>query len=525
MKPSENSKSVLNNHSSTSIIRWKILKTTRVVISLLFFIGLLVLYLVAPIVPDSGFFGETLSSVLIYPQVIPSVIAFKNILFGADLGWLFWGSTGFMLILLMTLFFGRLYCSSVCPLGTWFDAVSWLKNRMTEKRPLLFIKSHTWIGYLILGATLVVAVGGNLVLVSFLDPFGIFGRAMADLWSAPILLALFSLLFFLFLTTMAWYKERWYCTVICPVGILLGLVSRISFLRITIHPATCTKCGNCTQICKSHCIDYEQYKVDFERCVGCLNCLTVCEDQAMTWKGLGQKAGKNPIQSKNPEQPFDGIETTAENEIAFSRRNFLGTMMVFSAATTLSGFLPASKLLAQNNPETSVEFYPALPPGTQRAKRYAETCISCHLCVSICPTGVLVPAFWDSTTKGWMQPKMDFTRGFCDDTCHACTRICPTDAIQPLTLKEKQSVQIGVAVLVKNLCIPVSEREPCAKCAEVCPTDAIKLNPYLRDLLLPEILQDQCTGCGACVTICPVRPDRALYIESFPVHKQINRND
>lgn len=494
---------------------WQNVKIIRVILGLIFLGGTMALYWVLPFIHGGDPLLNWFATMVVYPQAIPSVFAFKTWISAPATGWMFWAATGFFLVFLMTLLFGRLYCSSLCPLGVWFDFISWGRKRIVRNRALHFTNSQSWIGYLIVGATLLIALVGSLILVSMLDPFGITGRAIGDAGGAPLPATLFSLLVFIGISLLAWAKERWYCTTICPVGIILGLLSRVSLFRIAINPESCTQCGNCEQTCKSHCIDYEQYKIDFERCVGCLNCLTVCEDHAMNWKNNWWKTRLVSPQITDPtdeiSKPFKPL---LENQFHhYTRRRFLGTMAILSASTTLTGLIPYKVVMASSNTESQNKFFPVLPPGSPNSETFSNRCISCHLCVAICPTGVLVPAFWDTATKGWMQPHMDFSRGFCEDSCSACLGICPTNAIQPLSLKEKQNIQIGIAVLIKNLCLPVADRKACGECATVCPTSAIKLNPYLGNLTLPEIIENQCTGCGACVYICPVRPERALYVE------------
>jgi formate hydrogenlyase subunit 6/NADH:ubiquinone oxidoreductase subunit I len=44
--------------------------------------------------------------------------------------------------------------------------------------------------------------------------------------------------------------------------------------------------------------------------------------------------------------------------------------------------------------------------------------------------------------------------------------------------------------------------------------------PYKDGLVIPEINQAICIGCGACENMCPVRPMRAIYVEGNRVHEK-----
>jgi ferredoxin len=134
---------------------------------------------------------------------------------------------------------------------------------------------------------------------------------------------------------------------------------------------------------------------------------------------------------------------------------------------------------------------------------------------------VLQTSFFEYGLSGVFQPKMDFTGSYCKFDCIKCSEICPTGAIQPLVVKEKQQIQIGLAVFLKNQCLVVEKQKPCAKCAEHCPTKAIELMPYLGDLKIPKVSSGLCNGCGACEFYCPVRPDRAIYVEANIYHRKL----
>ncbi|MFH1295964.1 MAG: 4Fe-4S dicluster domain-containing protein [Bacteroidota bacterium] len=502
-------------------MKWKILKPIRVVVSLL------LLALTCGIFADISVISSvSLIKTILYLQFVPSLIGFFYSLSFA--------ASGFLVITILTLFFGRIYCSSVCSLGTIHDIVTGIRNRLhpvqpDETRQSTYRKGLPWISHPILGLTLVLFLSGNLFLLILLDPFSLAGRFVSglvgplfDLPGNPLFFSFHSLrnpaaeettrhvssllpllvtgFVFVFIVFLAIYKNRWYCTVICPVGTLLGLLSRISLFRIKMHKDSCISCGNCSQVCKSGCIDPGKKELDFTRCVACFNCLQACSNNGIRYRIF------RPVPSGSPP---DTLNT-------HSRREFIKRIALTPAVPSLFKTVFANQ---QENTLEEEDPLPATPPGSIGIDHYTESCTSCHLCVSACPTGVLQPSVMAFGFTGILQPRMNFEAGYCDFECFKCLEICPTGAILPLPLEQKKRIQIGTSQLIKNLCIPVADRTTCGLCAEECPTKTISMIPFLGDLTIPVIDEKTCIGCGACEHICPTRPVRAIYVKPHSVQR------
>jgi ferredoxin len=251
--------------------------------------------------------------------------------------------------------------------------------------------------------------------------------------------------------------------------------------------------------------------VDFSRCVACFNCITVCEAH-----GIGYaRSGLETLHPLPP--PFFPRE-----ERRISRRTLLR-----GAAVTLVGLggpSPQEGIEAKphNRVPTTVtnrKAWPVAPPGVGDLARFNDLCIACHLCVSVCPYGVLQPALLDYGLSGLLQPHMDYATGYCGYECNRCGQICPTSAIRPLILPAKQITQLGVARFVRDNCIVYTDHVACGVCDEYCPTKAVRMVPYQDDLALPEVREMLCIGCGACENACPARPHRAIYVEGRPIQQ------
>jgi len=459
---------------------------------------------------------------LIYLQFVPSVIKFYDLRTIA--------AGGFIIVLILTLLTGRTYCSFLCPLGIGQDLFSRIGGRFRKKfRRFGFKKPHTIIRYSLLVITLVVTLIWGIYLLTLLDPYSIFGR-FTTYFAKPVVILInnflggilskfdnytlhhvpvrgFQLLiysipvaFFVLVGTLSFMKGRLYCNMICPVGTLLGLISKISLLRIKFDENTCTRCGRCAIVCKSSCIDFLNYNVDLSRCVECFNCINSCPDKAISYGIVSLK--------------------TKEHKTDESKRKLIaGTILA------LFGLSHGSRSQEQNVPLPTKlstvkeeKTFPVCPPGAGTIENFNKNCTACSLCITACPNNVLQPAFKQYGLTGIMQPVMDYHKSFCTYNCTACTEICPTNALKPLVLEAKKLTQIGKAVFIKDNCIVKTEKTACGACSESCPTKAVYMIPYEGNLVIPETNQDICIGCGHCEFACPTTPYKAIFVDGNPVH-------
>jgi ferredoxin len=509
------------------------LKKIRVAVSLIFLALITLLFI------DFDRIGETpAATVALYPQFIPSLLNFTQTLA--------WIATGFLAVLALTLLFGRVYCSMICPLGTLQDIVIRIADKLRKPRRVQFRyqKPHDAWRYGVLALTVGLFLSGSILAVTLLDPFSNFGRIAGDLlrplyiaahngvgellnslglngpfplhWKAPSLATLmFPALFLTGLVWMSALKGRLFCNTLCPVGTLLGLISRFALFKIRIPKSACTLCAHCSIHCKAGCIRLKTQDVDFSRCVACFNCITVCDAH-----GIGYARSPllpHPLSSSTPLPPREG---------GVSRRALLrGVAVTVASVAGLSGSNSGEAKLHNRVPTTvaRARTWPVAPPGAGNIARFNDLCTACHLCVSACPYGVLQPALLDYGLSGLLQPHLEFTAGYCSYECNRCGEVCPTGALRPLELVAKQTVQLGVAHFIRDNCIVYTDHTACGACDEYCPTKAVHMVPYQDGLTIPHVRPGLCVGCGACENACPTRPHRAIYVEGHPVHQQARR--
>ena len=449
-------------------------------------------------------------------QLLPAVMALNVVVIVA--------------LAVLTLVFGRIYCSVICPLGILQDVLARLRRK---KNKYSYSKEVRWLRYpmLVLGAGCWVLGVGSVV--QLLAPYSAFGRIATmvlqplwmlgnnvlgflaeradsyafytvDVWMKSLPVLIIALATLIVLAVLAWRGGRTYCNTICPVGTVLSFLARFSWLKIRFDEEKCRNCSMCSKNCKAACIDYKTHSVDYSRCVVCGNCIESCKFGALKYG-----SEKRKVKSE---------ETSSE------RRSFLvGAALVTTAAMAQKKEKLMDGGLAELEDKVAPERQtPLTPPGSLSFDYYAKRCTGCQLCVSECPNGVLRPT---TDLMHLMLPEMSYERGYCRPECTRCSEVCPAGAIKLVDQAEKSSIQIGHAVFIQKNCVAVTDGVDCGNCERHCPTGAIELVALREDddesPWVPAVNEEACIGCGACEYVCPARPFSAIIVEGHEVHRKI----
>ena len=477
---------------------------------------------------------------LMHVQIVPLILAA--------------GLLGLTVWLIVSLLFGRIYCSVICPLGIIQDGIARVGALFGKyKYTPPFVRLRNGFLLFFIGSLVVSFVLQFPLFVTLLDPYGIFGRMITSLVRPfylfgynflvpyfqstgyhtvtfqPIYfnvgITVVSLLMLMLIGTLAFRFGRRYCNTICPVGTLLGRISRYSVFRFRLHQ-NCSGCGICASKCKSECIDYKNKTIDMSRCVVCFNCLTICKKNAIGYTlplGMNCSVEKQKPTSLHPDR--DAVSSHRSHRrlllLALLAPFFFRKPQIAIAATenasTVPDVLPQGKSRVSYRRENAV-----LPPGAISSQHFHARCTACQLCATKCPTHIIFPANNEYGLRGFMQPTLRFDNAYCQFDCTICTEICPSRALRKLSVAEKHQTQIGIAKLLIENCVVVTQGTHCAACEEHCPVGALHLEPYgdpEKHLTIPVLTPEFCIGCGACEYICPVRPYRAIYVEGNRVHQ------
>lgn len=447
-------------------------------------------------------------------------------------------------LIVLTLLFGRVYCSVICPLGVFQDVAGWLGKKRKKNR-YSYSPALSWLRYGVLGVFILALIAGFGSLVALFAPYSAYGRIVSGLF-APLyqwgnnLLALLAeradsymfysvdvwmkaggtlaiaVLTFVILAVLAWRNGRTYCNAICPVGTVLGFLSRFSLLKPVIDTSKCNGCGLCARNCKAACIDPKAHRIDYSRCVACMDCIGKCRKGAIRYE--------RPAKAAPQPSPVAKAEGVSAEQVDNARRAFFSAGAMFAAGSLLKAQekkVDGGLAIIEDKkiPERATPIFPA---GAMSARNFAQHCTACQLCVSVCPNQVLRPS---GNLMTLMQPEMSYERGYCRPECVKCAEVCPAGAIKPITVADKSSVQIGHAVWIKKNCVPLTDGVDCGNCARHCPAGAIEM--VLSDAdnadspKIPVVNVERCIGCGACENLCPARPFSAIYVEGHERHREV----
>ena len=393
---------------------------------------------------------------------------------------------------LAALFFGRVYCSAVCPLGIFQDFFIFLRYKINPKNKFKYSKGYFGFHLVMLAAAVLAYAAGFISIMSVLEPYSAASRSAASFLSRSAVSAgvfWYSVFFVLFMAAAAFIKGRLFCNTLCPAGAVLALIAKKSVYKIKINENNCTHCNRCEAACKAGCIDHKNLKVDFERCVGCFNCISACKDDAIGYE-------KVSVIKK------DNAKRKTIKKLAFFTVAAAGLTFFSKDLFAFKSVIPVKKSL------------PVLPPGAGSIHHYNSHCTACHACVSACPQKVIAANVADFGALKLMQPVMNYSASYCLYSCNECTKVCPTGALEPVLIKEKKSVQLGRVHLIKENCISWSDHKPCTVCTEHCPTKAV-YSVLNNGIAAPEILPDICIGCGACEYVCPAVPHKAIFVDGL----------
>lgn len=129
------------------------------------------------------------------------------------------------------------------------------------------------------------------------------------------------------------------------------------------------------------------------------------------------------------------------------------------------------------------------PPWALAEAAFVETCESCDRCRTACPEGIIV------TGRGGL-PEVHFGRGGCT-FCKRCVEACPSGA-----LADSGQAPWDLVAEIPTTCFSW-QGVVCRLCEEACAPRAITFHPALGGYALPEVDEAACTGCGACIAVCP----------------------
>lgn len=437
-----------------------------------------------------------------------------------------------LVVVVLTIALGRVFCGWVCPLGTLNNMVGALARRKREPRRGNWRVVKYYILFFLLASSLF-----TLQLAGIVDPLsllirslsvsiypafnqgvravfdavydsgipglvaiseGIYGflkKTVLSFQQPYFLQGVFIGTIFLSLLALNIMEQRFWCRSLCPLGALLGLLSRFSILRRSVSEG-CNGCGACASVCQGNASPDKGEEWRDAECYYCWNCDDICPQNAVSF---GFRKARRAA----------GMD--------------LGRRRVITSIAAGVVTVPLMRSVASSKPA----YHQAMlirPPGAREEGDFLRRCVRCGECMKVCITNGLQPTLLEAGIEGIWTPLLVPRLGYCEFRCTLCGQVCPTGAIRKLTMAEKAKVSIGTAMIDKGKCLPYAHATPCIVCEEVCPTPkkAIWLERAVakdregreRELQRPVVDLELCIGCGICEEKCPVIGSPAIYVTS-----------
>jgi len=203
------------------------------------------------------------------------------------------------LVLILTLIFGSVFCSFVCPLGTIQEWVGKLGKKIFKRRYNTFVpqKLHNilkYLRYVVLILTIMLTFNVGRLIFADVDPY----YAMYHFFTDEVTIGSLVVLGVVLIGSL--FIERPWCKYACPYGAVLGLVSKISIFKIKRKTSACNNCTLCDRNCPMNIEISKKKTINDSLCIKCMDCVEddVCSKDSMIYTAKKVNLNEGSIEAE-----------------------------------------------------------------------------------------------------------------------------------------------------------------------------------------------------------------------------------
>ncbi len=186
----------------------------------------------------------------------------------------------FTAIVLISLVFGKSFCSWFCPVGFLSELLGDFGEKIFRRKlklPKFLDYPLRSLKYLLLGFFVysIIFLMSDMAIKTFLEgPYNVMADVKMYYFFADI--SRFSLIVLSVLFLLSIVIRGFWCRYLCPYGALLGITSLLSPNKIQRNNSTCINCEMCTKVCPSFIKVHKLKTVVSDECTSCMSCVDVC---------------------------------------------------------------------------------------------------------------------------------------------------------------------------------------------------------------------------------------------------------
>ncbi|TGE39896.1 4Fe-4S binding protein [Desulfosporosinus fructosivorans] len=199
--------------------------------------------------------------------------------------------TLFVITLVVAILFRRSFCGLICPFGAIQEFFAKLGQKIFKRKwimPATIDKPLRYLKYVVLVVTVIYAWKTAGLWMAPYDPWATYAHlpeGLESVWSESAV----GLIILVITVLGSLIYDRFFCKYLCPMGVLYGIVGKISPFKVVRNESICIDCGICTKGCPMNIDVQHSFKVTTAECMNCQTCVLNCPKAGALDHQMGNK--------------------------------------------------------------------------------------------------------------------------------------------------------------------------------------------------------------------------------------------